>query len=511
MRLVLVLFSAVLLILSMALAARVELWHDEIFTLNLASVPSVSDIWSALATGTDLNPPLFYLLTRASQYLFGSGVVATRLPSAIGFCIMCLCLYRFAVRWFSPPYACATMLFPLVTGAYAYAIEARPYGLLLGCCGLALMFWQEAIEGPWRRNALIGLVLSIAAAVSCHYYAVFALLPLAAGEVTRSYLRRKLDTLVWLALAAGVCPLVFYLPLMNQAASYISVYWSRPGLTKIPEFYIFLLRDAVPSLVVLLILTELLRRVSWRPAVTEPDANLSYSLPSPQLTAVIGFAALPVVMVILTRVTTRSFAERFALPAVIGLSLLITIVVYRYERGWVGGGVLMALVFTGWFLTEFGLLITGGAISPHRGIESRILGAGHPPIPAFATREDLPILIPQQHLYVEMVQSLPRSAAERLTFLRPDNEDRRDIRGLGMWTQLPLDQMDLTSVLDAHERFFLYRSLATRGGDWVIPALVKRGAQVEVVAESGPYFLFLVQCKHPRLDDGNTSERAISR
>jgi hypothetical protein len=42
------------------------------------------------------------------------------------------------------------MLFPLITNAYPYAYEARPYGLLLGFCGLSLLCWQSAAEGQSR-------------------------------------------------------------------------------------------------------------------------------------------------------------------------------------------------------------------------------------------------------------------------------------------------------------------------------------------------------------------------
>src|SRR3972149_1994188 len=174
-------FSIVFLISTCWLASRKLMWNDELFTLYISRLPSVSDIWSALSTGADQTPPFFHIITRASFSLFGVNHVSIRLPEVLGFWVMSLCLFQFVSKRSSAIYGFVAMLFPLVTIAYSYAYEARPYGLVLAFSGLPLLCWQSAAEGRYRKLSLIGLALSLAAAVSSHYYAVLLFLPLAVG------------------------------------------------------------------------------------------------------------------------------------------------------------------------------------------------------------------------------------------------------------------------------------------------------------------------------------------
>src|SRR6185295_14459378 len=79
------------------------------------------------------------------------------------------------------------------TGALRYATEARPYGLVVGFCALALVCWQAAADDHCRKLSLTGVAVAVAAAISSSYYAVLILAPLGAGELVRSLTRRKID------------------------------------------------------------------------------------------------------------------------------------------------------------------------------------------------------------------------------------------------------------------------------------------------------------------------------
>ena len=94
--------------------------------------------------------------------LVGPVHVAIRLPGMIGFWILCLYLFRFVSIRTSPLAGYVAMSFPLVTNAYYYAYEARPYGAVMGFCGLALVCWQGATNRSERRNAwLVGLACAL--------------------------------------------------------------------------------------------------------------------------------------------------------------------------------------------------------------------------------------------------------------------------------------------------------------------------------------------------------------
>ena len=247
-------FHFLYLVSTFVVASRKLMWNDELFTFHIARLANVSELWSALMTGADQIPPVFYLITRASFFLFGINHLSIRLPEVVGFWIMSLCLYQFVSRRSSALYGFVAMLFPLVITAYDFAYEARPYGLVLGFCGLALLCWQSAAEGRYRKVSLIGLAVSCAAAVSTHYYGVLIFFPLALGEIVRSISRRRFDVPVWVALGLALIPLLLFIPLIEQAGTYAANFWARPHWGSIPEFYYFLLIPALSPLVAVLIL-----------------------------------------------------------------------------------------------------------------------------------------------------------------------------------------------------------------------------------------------------------------
>src|SRR5690348_4567977 len=83
-------FSALFLGGTGLIAARKPLWYDELFTVYLARLSRPGELWSALAGGTDLNPPLGYLACRATERFLGENALAVRLPALLGFWVLCL-------------------------------------------------------------------------------------------------------------------------------------------------------------------------------------------------------------------------------------------------------------------------------------------------------------------------------------------------------------------------------------------------------------------------------------
>src|SRR5437899_48167 len=60
-------------------------WHDEIFTILVAGLPSVPAIWRAELAGVDFFPPLNDVVTHALHAVFGVGPIVTRLPAIVSF------------------------------------------------------------------------------------------------------------------------------------------------------------------------------------------------------------------------------------------------------------------------------------------------------------------------------------------------------------------------------------------------------------------------------------------
>ena len=80
--------------------------------------------------------------------------------------------------------------------------------------------------------------LALAAAAFTHFYAVLMVLPLAAGEATRVFIRRRIDWAMWmvLGLAIGV-PLLLLRPLVGAVRQFAATFWSGPTTEKLMALY----------------------------------------------------------------------------------------------------------------------------------------------------------------------------------------------------------------------------------------------------------------------------------
>jgi hypothetical protein len=214
-------------------AHRRLFWFDEINTVYIVRLHDLGSIWSA-ATHSDYTPPMLYLLTQLSQAVFGANELGTRIPQVVGFWVCCLCLYRFVSIRTNALAGFIALLLPLTTPGYWYAYEARPYGLVLGFFGLALISWQAAtdqarsecvVRGNEKRSsrrwiALAGLAVSLTGAALFHGYTFLFFVPLGVGELVRTFQRRRLDAAVWCALLIPAIVFVAtQLPLLHAVRS----------------------------------------------------------------------------------------------------------------------------------------------------------------------------------------------------------------------------------------------------------------------------------------------------
>jgi hypothetical protein len=190
-------FGALYLALFIPLASRSNFWYDELFTYYIATLPSPADILQELRMWADHQPPLFYLLSRWTGQLVQPAELGFRLPGIIGFLVLCVCLYYFVEHRTSPFYGAVAMLLPLGSSQITAASDARPYGAAVGCCAVAVLCWQRAADGRWRRITVPGMAIAIAAAISMSYFSVLLLAPLACGELWRLSERRRPDWGYW--------------------------------------------------------------------------------------------------------------------------------------------------------------------------------------------------------------------------------------------------------------------------------------------------------------------------
>ena len=384
--------------------------NDELFTLYIARLPHFRDVWAALATGAEQTPPFFYAISRADIHAFGTSGLALRLPELLAFALMCLCLFHIVARRTSAVYGFLAMLFPFMTTAFNYAFEARAYALVLAFSAFGLLCWVWAAERRRRALALAGLALSLAAAISCHYYAVLSLFPLGLGEMVRSFRQKRVDVGVWLALVLSLSPLLVFLPLIESARKFALNFWAKPHWSSMAYFYehFLLTPSAVPLLAIFL-------AVAAYSALSRPEADVAEtavgaSIPLHEVGAAVGFLLMPVVAVVMAKTVVGAFSDRYALPAVIGLSIIVAWGLHRSLAARRASAVALALVLVLFLAVKeaqtYRRVVADNALrsSTYAFLESNAQG-------------DAPIVISGPMDFTELTYNAPRSLAGRLTYL----------------------------------------------------------------------------------------------
>lgn len=308
-------------------ASGKSLWYDEIFTLYFCRLPGLGALWNALKAGIDFNPPLFYWLTRGSMSLFGEGNLAIRLPEILGFWVFSVCLFRFIrVRAGLLP-ALTGLLLPMVTGAYFYAYDARPHGIVLAGCGLALVCWQNA-QDPHRRRSLwlTGFSCSLFLAFMLHCYALILVFPFALVELLRVIRQRRITWPAWFALAIpALLSLPLYLALLrsygklNNGNSFSSNAVAR--WNQIASFYAFLFTPCIlviAAIVTLFAAGRFLRRQT--PSIAAP---ISFFPARTDFTLGLAFLTLPLFGIALGKIVNGPCFSRYFLSTLAGVCITI--------------------------------------------------------------------------------------------------------------------------------------------------------------------------------------------
>ena len=480
--LLLVALLAALTVATLVLAEHKPLWNDELFTYYISRL-SVADMWSTLRTGVEQTPLTFYLATRGSVELVGDGGIGMRLPELAGYLLMSVCLFALVARRSTPLYGLVAVLFAVATIAFGYAYEARAYGLVLGFSAAALLCWEVAAEGgPRRRLAAVGIAVTLAAAVASHYYAVLVVLPLLAGEATRTLVRRRVDWLVVGAFAGILVPLVAFEELIRESDAYSTTFWGRPTWHAAVRFYPDSLMDRALLVVVAVVATALavtLLRTSSRAA---RKAGLRRP-PDHELVALVTLALLPFFGVLLGKLVTGAFTDRYVLSAIVAMSALLALAAW-----WADGGVP---------LLGIGLLVVLTVFAGVR-ISSRYDDAtsdAHDQTAALrlVQREGgsgLPIAVASPHDFFELSHRVSRQGGPGLVYLadpklaqRYLGTDAVDLGVVGMRDIAPLHVVPYARFLSSHRRFEVYGK--DRAWDWLSTALLERHARFTVVAGDG--------------------------
>jgi len=489
-RFYLIAFSVVLFGLTALRALAKPFWYDELFTYYMCRLPDLATTWSALKGGADLNPPLLYIATRATQSMFGAGPVATRLPAMLGFLTMLVCLFVFVARRCGPACGFGAMLFAALSGAYPFAYEARSYGMVLGFCGLALVAWQSAADGRARRLAVPGLFLSLACALLTHCYAVLILVPFALGELVRLLQRRRGDWPVWMAVAAASGSVLSYFPLLaNNLRIVQDNVTFRPTLRVLAESYGMLAAPLMAPLTAALILVALSRRQD-SPA-SAPGPGNAGGFRAHEIAAALGLAAAPVFAFLIASFVSKVFMTRYGVSAAIGFTILFAWFVDRYPSNRRLAGGIVAPLFAAWFLSAFALWFVDTARS-HVAAASRSPSGQHAyeAVPELV-QTDLPFVASNGLFFLEADHYATPAFVDRLFYLTDPKTAVRytgtDVFDTGLvtlqkWFPIRAHIETYDAFVAAHQRFLVFGEFDHPLG-WLAKKLLDDGAELRFLGQ----------------------------
>ena len=357
------------------------MWNDEFLSFYTDGVATFRQvILVQLHHPISLDPPTYHLLSHLSMDLLGRNAIALRLPALAGFLLFQLCLYFFVRRIAGPRAAVIAAAAPLLTASFRYSVEGRPYGLLLGLYALSLLCWQIAAQDDniprSRILPLTGLTLSIALAITSHYFGVLILIPVSLGELSRIYIRKRLDLGVLTALALGLASVALILPFKRALMVYRQHYYiTGVNLHDISQGYreLFLryttwsipLQKFAAAIMVVLALSLAIagyKRFKRRPA-TEPACTW---------VALFAMALLPFFGYLFGRFVTHTMEVRYVIAALIAFAATFAIVLERRLRSNTFYYVTLTLI------TTAAIAINAHSITQERRASNAILASLHP-------------------------------------------------------------------------------------------------------------------------------------
>src|SRR3954452_1959804 len=374
--------------------------HDELFTYEIARQPGFADVWRALRAGADFHPPLDFLLRHLSMRLFGESEVAFRLPSIIAIWIALGCLYSFVARRTSALYGLIAALIPLSTPVFEYAYEGRAYAWMVAFAALALVPCQRSTEGS--RTAPVVLAGSLAALVWSHYYGVLAFVAIGAGELVRTWDRRKVDWRIWGALSAGVIGLLSLWPFIRAARQLGAAYWSKVGIIQAVSMYSTFLERLSPAAVAAI---AILLVTGWSSRLRGGQRRARRH----EIAAVAGFVLLPVIAYLLAKTATGAVVPRYVLLTVTGLAIGIAFAGWEALGGFVPAG----------FVVAAALAVSAAGGEAAFAYKQRQLRAEltRDNLPAIVHDLPGPIVVTDNDLLMPLWHYEPAAVAERLVFL----------------------------------------------------------------------------------------------
>ena len=297
------------------------LWFDEVFTVHIARLPDWATILAALSHGADSLPPLYYMVVRTFDKLFGHNEVAVRLPSTLAMVATLLIVFDCARRLTDGLHGLIALA--LAAGPLAgEGFEARSYAIYVMFAALALWVWTYSrTSGKWSA-ILFGAVLFLG--VSFHYYAALLLVPFALWEISRWKPWQPPSP----KLIAGIIGVLLPAALLSHfilsySRQFATGFWSRPSLSELMDIYSHIFVGGLFLLALCMV---------WIVFANRRDKSIV--LQPMQAGEAIGwlFLCIPLAGFVAAELKTNAFAVRYFLGIVPGVAVAVSCCIWRHFR-----------------------------------------------------------------------------------------------------------------------------------------------------------------------------------
>lgn len=484
----LALLLAILLVTQLGYSLRIPLWHDEVFTWCISQASSLRALLHLTST-VDFNPPLSYLITRATYHLIGVGTLQTRLPEIIGFALAMVCLFLFVRRRAGNSFGILAAAILLSGKACEPAIDGRPYGLLFGFGSLALVAWQSAVMAQERgansnsrmRSADLLLGFAIAAVLLTHIFGLFFWAAIVAAEGTRLIQSRRPVPSRIVALILPLAATFFYLPLFRSHAASSFAPAFQAHISTIFDFYFDRTKREIACLAASFAFLAILGGRAW----IRPTRQLVFT--SPEWVAITILLLAPVPLILNLARHHGAFFYRYGDVATLGLAIAFTTLVVSLTARASTPAVLVAIIFlAGSGREQYALKFA---------LQGNIFRHSDPPMipyrPETLTQPDLPIVINSGIVFMEMNNHEPAQRLNR-TYYLTGGPIAIQYTHANIFEGIPqeLESFHLQgrtqpyqAFLAQHPHFYLLASDHDYPEDWMLRKLKDDGAQLRLLGQ----------------------------
>jgi hypothetical protein len=410
-----------------------------------------------------------------------------------------LCVFTYVKRRNGEIIAClCAVLFFSTSLLQTYLTEARGYSLMMAWIGLALVCYQRLPSIRWV--VLLGFSLILAGA--SHYFAVFAIIPFGLAEAVLSLSTRRVRWNVWTALACGTLPLMICWPLLGAMKTFYGANaYARVNLSQVSEalgYYgsYFLTTHAFGLELAAVSIAAIVWSYLWpKQTLLQPAGHQAGDFSEAAL--LLGLNVLPLIVFVLVSLTHGVLLDRYALATTIGVAFGIASALYTVRPEAI-------VLFTILLFPTVGR--QEGSFWRHKGIKTLhaysvqspadfgqiqefVQSGGHP---------DLPVVITQGMVYLQMVYYSPPEWTKRLVYLA-DSDKELAFEGtdtivramVGLRDYSPVRVVNYGQFTTTQREFLVYSD----GPGWILENLSREAASVRLLKLDKGRCLYLMQMR----------------